>query len=112
MNGLPSAEQVAAIVAENRIANASRTCPACRTGPGVDCTPECPLYELSREQELCDECGGDVRLCGCYWKYAPEPERRPCHECGGSGCLSIDGVAEECDMCGGDGHVEAGEDAW
>lgn len=62
------------VVRANRETNATLACPACGTSPGVDCEPGCPLFELSREFEACEDCERDVRLCGCFWAYAPEVE--------------------------------------
>lgn len=104
---LPSAERVGAILAANRADNAARACPSCGTGPGVDCAPGCPLFELSRVPEPCDDCDGDARLCGCFWKYAPEPETQACYECEGRDRVAVEGEEDECDVCHGSCQVEA-----
>jgi hypothetical protein len=105
---LPTAEEFAAIVAANRVTNAPLACPACASAPGVDCAPECPLYELSRELEPCDECNGDARLCDCFMRYAPEPELQPCPACRGSGrVLYAREVEDGCDECEATGRVTA-----
>lgn len=107
---LPTAEAVAAIVAANRATNATLACVVCAAAPGVDCPMECPLYELSRVPEPCDECSGDVRLCDCAMRYAPEPELQPCAACSGSGrVLYAREVEDGCDECEATGWVDPAE---
>ena len=107
---LPTVDDVAAIVAANRVANVALACPACAMAPGVDCEMECPMYELSRVPEPCDECSGDVRLCDCAMKYAPVPEPQPCSACGGSGrVLYAREVEDGCDECDATGMVDPAE---
>lgn len=46
-------------------------CPACGARWDARCSAGCPLDGCSRLPERCDDCGGDIRLCGCFWKYDP-----------------------------------------
>lgn len=79
------------VIRANRETNATLSCPACGTSPGVDCEPGCPLFQLSREFEVCDDCGADLRLCDCFMRYDPSLpphsacEARGCAGCGGTG---------------------------
>lgn len=85
MTRLPTADEVAAIVAANRATNATLTCPACAAAPGVDCEMECPLHELSREPARCAICGTQYTARGWFW-LEPLDDKGESRACAVPGC--------------------------
>ena len=46
-------------------------CPSCGAAYDAECRVDCGLRGCSRLREPCDDCGGDLRLCGCFMLYDP-----------------------------------------
>ena len=88
-------------------------CPNCGAAYDAECRVGCPLHGCSRLREPCDDCGGDMRLCGCshgYGKHDAEAETKPCPACNGRGArLYAREVEDGCDECEATGRVPAEE---
>lgn len=88
-------------------------CPGCGAAYDAECLADCPIRGCSRLREPCDDCGGDLRICGCFHRYeerGAEAEMMPCPACKGRGARLYAREAEDgCDECEATGRVPAEE---